>query len=218
MSPRTIDPSVADIAERAGRCADLPALAETVSSCTACVELAATRHHVVVGDTRPAARLLIVGEAPGANEDEVGRPFVGKGGQLLDALLADAGLDRAEVSVLNVLKCRPPANRTPTRPEANRCTGWLDRQLELLDPPVVLTLGRTALTWAVGTAATLAAMRGQVHAWRGRGLVVSYHPSAALRFGPRGEPHLALAEDLRFVAKIVSSAGGSRLESRVAGR
>jgi DNA polymerase len=105
--------------------------------------------------------------------------------------------------VLNILKCRPPSNRTPTRPEAARCTGWLDRQIAHLDPPYVLTLGRTALTWALGASTTLAAVRGQVHDWRGRKLIVSYHPSAALRFGPRGEPHLALAEDLRFVAGVL---------------
>ncbi|HEX3706678.1 MAG TPA: uracil-DNA glycosylase [Mycobacteriales bacterium] len=204
MSPRAIDPSRADIAERAQRCEDLATLAVAARACIACPELAATRHHVVVGDTVIGARLLVVGEAPGANEDEVGRPFIGKGGRLLDRLMADAGLDRTEVSVLNVLKCRPPSNRTPTRPEMNRCTGWLDRQIALLDPPLVMTLGRTALTWALGASTTLAAVRGRAHDWRGRRLVVSYHPSAALRFGPRGEPHLALESDLRFVAEALS--------------
>jgi DNA polymerase len=203
MSPRVLDPSIADIAERAERCLDLTDLALAASQCTECAELAATRTQVVVGDTLPTARLLIVGEAPGANEDELGRPFVGRGGQLLDALLADAGLVRAEVSVLNILKCRPPSNRTPTRREAARCTGWLDRQIELLDPSLVVTLGRTALTWALGAATTIEGVRGQVHDWRGRRLVVSYHPSAALRFGPNGTPHLALAEDLRFVASVL---------------
>lgn len=204
MSPRILDPAVADIAERARSCNDLATLASAASQCVACPELAATRTQVVVGDTVSSSRLAIVGEAPGATEDEAGRPFVGRGGQLLDGLLADAGIRRAEVSVLNVLKCRPPANRTPTRPEAARCTGWLDRQLELLDPPVVLALGRTALTWALGAATTLATVRGRVHEWRNRSLVVSYHPSAALRFGPRGDPHVALAEDVRFVAEVLA--------------
>ena len=204
MSPRVLDPAVAAIAERARNCVDLGSVAAAASQCVECPELAATRSRVVVGDTVPSARLLIVGEAPGANEDEVGRPFVGRGGQLLDSLLADAGLRRAEVSVLNILKCRPPVNRTPSRSEAARCTGWLDRQVELLDPPVVLTLGRTALTWALGAATTLASVRGRVHEWRHRRLVVSYHPSAALRFGPRGDPHLALADDIRFVAEVLA--------------
>ena len=204
MSPRAIDPLRADIAEQAKRCEDLGELGAAARGCTACPELAAARRQVVVGDVVAGARLLIVGDAPGANEDEAGRPFVGKGGQLLDRLMADAGLDRADVSVLNVLKCRPPSNRTPTRAEAHRCTGWLDRQVELLDPHHVLTLGRTALTWALGASTTLAAVRGRVHDWRGRKLIVSYHPSAALRFGPRGEPHLALADDLRFVAAALA--------------
>jgi len=157
----------------------------------------------VVGDTLPGARLLIVGEAPGATEDAAGRPFLGRGGQLLDRLMTDAGLSRGETSVLNVLKCRPPSNRTPTRAEASRCTGWLDRQVALLDPPVVMTLGRSALTWAVDAKTRLADVRGKVHDWRGRRLVASYHPSAALRFGPKGEPHAALAADLHLVAEAL---------------
>ncbi|HVT21262.1 MAG TPA: uracil-DNA glycosylase [Mycobacteriales bacterium] len=203
MSPRLVDPSIAEIAAQADGCSALEELSLAIESCTACAELAAARRHVVVGDTQPGRRLLIVGEAPGATEDAEGRPFVGKGGQLLDRLLADAGLRRGETSVLNVLKCRPPNNRTPTRAEAARCTRWLDRQIALLDPPLVLTLGRSALTWAMSAAVTLAEVRGVVHEWRGRRLVVSYHPSAALRFGPRGAPHLALAADLRLVAEAL---------------
>jgi DNA polymerase len=206
MSPRALDPAIDEIGTRAAAAANLGALADLARTCTACPELAATRHTVVVGDVVPGARLLIVGEAPGANEDEVGRPFVGKGGQLLDELMDRAGLVRAETSVLNVLKCRPPANRTPTRAEAVRCTGWLDRQLELLEPPLVLTLGRTALTWALGATTTLAAARGTVHEWRDRRLVASYHPSAAIRFGPNGEPRQALEADLRLVAETLACA------------
>jgi uracil-DNA glycosylase len=206
MSPRTIDPAVAGIAERAARCADPDALAFAVRSCVECPELAQTRTTVVVGDTPPRPRLLIVGEAPGANEDAEGRPFIGKGGQLLNDLMAEAGLARADAAVLNVLKCRPPSNRTPSRAEAARCTGWLDRQLVLLDPPLVLTLGRTALTWAISAKVTLDAVRGQAHEWRGRRLIASYHPSAAIRFGPRGAPRLALEADLRFVAETLACA------------
>lgn len=159
---------------------------------------------VVVGDTPVDARLLVVGEAPGANEDVAGRPFIGKGGQLLDELMTAAGLSRADAAVLNVLKCRPPANRTPTRAEATRCAGWLDRQVELLDPWLVLTLGRTALTWSLGAKRTLSEVRGCVHDWRGRRLVASYHPSAAIRFGPRGAPRAALEADLRLVAETLA--------------
>ena len=206
MSPRTVDPSVAAIASMAAEAASPDALAELVRTCTSCAELALTRQSVVVGDVVPGARLLIVGEAPGANEDEVGRPFVGRGGQLLDGLMADVGLSRAQTSVLNVLKCRPPANRVPSRVEAARCTGWLDRQIELLDPELVLTLGRTALTWALSPKVTLDSVRGAVHDWRGRKLVASYHPSAAMRFGPNGAPRKALEADLAFVAETLSCA------------
>jgi uracil-DNA glycosylase len=203
MSPRLPDPSIALIAASAGGCADLDQLAGAVRSCVACPELAEGRTTVVVGDTPATPSLVIVGEAPGANEDLAGRPFIGRGGQLLDDLMGEAGMSRADVAVLNVLKCRPPSNRTPTRPEAARCSGWLDRQIALIDPPLVLTLGRTALTWALGAKVTLESVRGQVNAWRGRRLVVSYHPSAALRFGPRGAPRLALEADLRFVAETL---------------
>jgi uracil-DNA glycosylase family 4 len=203
MSPRLADPSVDLIARSAAEGRDLAELARLVRSCVACPELAAARTTVVVGDTPSGARLLVVGEAPGANEDAEGRPFVGKGGQLLDELLAAAGIARADIAVLNVLKCRPPANRTPTRAEAKRCAGWLDRQVELVDPTVVLTLGRTALTWAFDASVTLEAARQQTHDWRGRRLVASYHPSAALRFGPRGAPRLALETDIRYVAEVL---------------
>jgi uracil-DNA glycosylase family 4 len=204
MSPRVADPTVTAIAQEASVCNVLDALAVVVRSCVACPELAATRTTVVVGDTPAQPRLLIVGEAPGANEDLAGRPFVGKGGQLLDDLLTEAGLARADAAVLNVLKCRPPSNRTPTRAEASRCAGWLDRQVELIDPPLVLTLGRTALTWALGASMTIDGVRSRVHQWRGRRLVASYHPSAAIRFGPRGAPRLALEADLRFVAETLA--------------
>jgi DNA polymerase len=204
MSPRTPDPEVDRITAIAADSPDLPTLSSGIRSCVACAELAATRTTVVVGDLPARPQLLIVGEAPGANEDLAGRPFIGKGGQLLDELMAVAGLSRANAAVLNVLKCRPPANRAPTRAEASRCTGWLDRQLDLIDPPLVLTLGRTALTWALGAKLTLEAARGRVHDWRGRRLVASYHPSAAIRFGPRGAPRLALESDLQYVAQVLS--------------
>jgi uracil-DNA glycosylase len=204
MSPRAIDPAVARIAAVAADAPDLPSLGTVVRTCVACPELAATRAKVVVGDLPPSPRLLVVGEAPGAAEDEIGRPFVGRGGQLLDDLMAAVGIARSDVAVLNVLKCRPPSNRTPSQLEALRCTGWLDRQVELLSPPLVLTLGRTALTWALGAKVTIDSVRGRVHDWRGHRLVVSYHPSAALRFGPRGAPRIALETDLQFVATVLA--------------
>lgn len=197
---RRIDPVGVELARSAAACADLTAVASCATRCVACDELAASRSSVVVGDFPRGAQLLIVGEAPGAQEDECGRPFVGRGGRLLDELLAEAGIARASVAVANVLKCRPPGNRTPTRAEANRCRGWLDRQVQLADPRLVVALGGTALAWALGTGHRLSDVRGRAHDWNDRLLVPTYHPSAALRFGPRGAPMAALREDLALAA------------------
>ena len=149
--PPRPDASADEVARVAAAAPDWASLAEVARSCVACPELAATRSHVVVGDV-PAGRprLVLVGEAPGATEDETGRPFVGKSGALLDHLLAEAGLERAECAVLNVVKCRPPANRTPKAPEVARCSGWLRRQLELLDAGPVVALGLSAASPARG--------------------------------------------------------------------
>lgn len=193
---RTADPAVADIAARARDAADLDQLAERITGCTACPDLAATRRQVVPGVFPPQARLLLVGEAPGAQEDETGTPFVGRGGQLLDRLLGEVGLARRDVAVGNVLKCRPPGNRTPSTAEMRRCRGWLDRQVDLVDPALVVTLGGTAMTWALGRGLRLVDVRGRVHEWQGRRLVATYHPSAALRFGPNGAPMAGLRADL----------------------
>ena len=189
-----------EIRRRADACGDLRELELSSRECVACTELAEARQTVVVGDFPRNARLMLVGEAPGAQEDEAGHPFVGKAGALLDQLLAEAGLERHSIAVANVLKCRPPGNRAPTRLEAGRCTGWLDRQVELADPALVVTLGGTALAWAFGSGHRLRDMRGRFHDWRGRRLLVTYHPSAAIRFGPAGEPMAALRADLRTAA------------------
>ena len=178
-------------------------LAREVRGCTACAELAQTRLQVVPGVRPAGARLMLIGEAPGAAEDESGVPFVGRAGQLLDSLLAEAGLDRAETAVVNVLKCRPPGNRKPTRAEVGRCRPWLDRQLALAAPDLVVTLGGTAAEWALGPGVRLGASRGRLHDVSGRRLVVTYHPSAALRFGPKGAPIAALREDLAWVAELL---------------
>jgi uracil-DNA glycosylase family 4 len=180
-------------------------LTATVRGCVACPELAASRTTVVAGvlpDGAVGADVLLVGEAPGAQEDLAGVPFVGRSGQLLDSLLAEAGLPRSRVGVANVLKCRPPANRKPRRAEVGRCRPWLERQVALAAPRVVVALGGTATEWFFGPSARISALRETVHTFAGRSLVVTYHPSAAIRFGPRGAPLAALREDLRTVAGI----------------
>jgi DNA polymerase len=129
---------------------------------------------------------------------------VGKSGALLDLLLAEAGLARADGAVLNVVKCRPPGNRTPKSAEVARCSGWLRRQLELLDPPVVVALGLSSAKWFLGPKTVLAAVRGRPHLVDGRPLWATYHPSAAIRFGPNGAPRAGLLADLTAVAESLA--------------
>jgi DNA polymerase len=198
--PRVDEVAVA-VARGAAAVSDLESLAAMARSCIACPELAAARQHVVVGDLPPGRpRFVLVGEAPGATEDETGRPFVGRSGALLDQLLGEAGLDRGEAAVLNVVKCRPPGNRTPKAAEVARCSGWLTRQLQLLDPPVVVALGLSAAKWFLGPRTVLAAARGRAHDIGGRAVWATYHPSAAIRFGPNGGPRAGLLADLTSVA------------------
>jgi DNA polymerase len=202
MTARPVDPGALAVAETAAAAPDWATLAALARGCIACPELAAARQHVVVGDV-PAGgrpRFALVGEAPGATEDETGRPFVGRSGALLDLLLGEAGLSRADSAVLNVVKCRPPGNRTPKAAEVARCSGWLDRQLELLDPPVVVALGLSAAKWFLGPRTVLAQVRGRAHDIGGRAVWATYHPSAAIRFGPGGAPRAGLLADLTAVA------------------
>lgn len=191
-SPAKIAPQTTSLTE----------LAQLARSCVACPELAATRTTVVVGSMPPSASVLLIGEAPGAQEDASGVPFVGRSGQLLDSLLAEAGLPRETVAIANVLKCRPPGNRKPRRAEMANCRPWLERQIDLVDPAVICTLGGTAAEWVLGPGVRLAAARAERHTFRGRPLVVSYHPAAAIRFGPNGAPLAGLRADLALVARL----------------
>ena len=178
-------------------------LAARARTCTACPELAVTRTSVVVGAAPAGARLLVLGEAPGAQEDESGLPFVGRSGQLLDLLLAEVGGDRARTAVLNTLKCRPPGNRPPLPEESAHCRGWTERQLALVAPDLVVALGLSATRWFLGPVA-LGAVRGRVHEAGGRRVLPTYHPSAAIRSGPAGEPRRLLREDLALAARLTS--------------
>lgn len=192
--------------------ATLDELAAAVGGCVRCPRLVASRSRPVPGVFPAAARLLLVGEAPGAAEDVAGRPFCGRAWQLLDELLAGAGLPRAEVAVTNVVKCRPERNRTPTRTEQRACAGWLDTELALAAPELVVTLGGTAAAWAFGRPVRLADVRGRVHRLPVGRVLPTYHPSAALRFGPAGAPLAALRADLAAAAALlrVGDAGGAR--------
>jgi uracil-DNA glycosylase len=199
-----VDPAALSVVGTAAGCGSWSALTAAAPGCVACPELAATRTTVVVGDAPAGARLVLIGEAPGAEEDRTGRPFVGKAGQLLDRVLAGAGLDRDAVAVVNVLQCRPPGNRTPTTTEAVRCRGWLDRKLALIEPSLVVTLGLSAAVAFLGRGIRLGTVRGTVHEVDGRRVLPTYHPSAAIRFGPNGAPLALLRADLKTAASLLT--------------
>jgi uracil-DNA glycosylase family 4 len=160
-------------------------LAQEASTCTRC-PLSRGRTNVVFGEGDPAARLMIVGEAPGRDEDLQGRPFVGRSGQLLDRLLAEeAGLARSEVYIANVIKCRPPNNRDPLPGEIAACRPYLAAQVELIAPRVVLTLGNFSTKLLLDTTEGITKLRGRTFPYGAAGgvLVPTFHPAAALRGG-----------------------------------
>jgi uracil-DNA glycosylase family 4 len=160
-------------------------LREAVRDCTAC-GLCRERKQAVFGVGAEAGPWMFIGEGPGADEDEQGEPFVGQAGKLLDSMLAAAGLQRGrDTYIANVVKCRPPGNRTPTLDESNACAGFLDRQIDLVAPKIIVALGKTAAVRLLGNeAASLASLRGRVHDYRGRPVVVTYHPAYLLRTLP----------------------------------
>jgi len=164
--------------ESARREAQLQTLAEEVRRCTAC-PLAQTRTQAVPGEGPAHARVICIGEAPGYHEDRQGRPFVGPAGQLLTRLLALAGLSREEVYITNIVKCRPPGNRDPLPGEIQACQPFLTRQLEILRPRVVLTLGRYSLGYFFPRE-TISKVHGKPRRWNHLWVVPMYHPAAAL--------------------------------------
>ena len=182
--------------------ADYEELRETALACTRC-RLAEGRKTVVFSDGNPAARLMVVGEAPGADEDAVGLPFVGPAGKLLDLMLSSVALSRREsVYICNVLKCRPPGNRNPMPGEIESCAPLLKRQIELVAPEVLLAVGLFAAQWLTGSTKALGKLRGEVYSYQGVPLVVTYHPAALLRNS--GWSRLVW-EDLQLLCKIMDS-------------
>lgn len=149
-------------------------------ACTACA-LAGTRANVVFGEGADDADVLVVGEAPGADEDASGRPFVGRAGKLLTLMLAAVGFARDEVYICNVLKCRPPGNRNPQPAEVEACSGFLHRQVELVAPRAILACGTFAAQSLLGSGEPIGRLRARPHTYRGIPLVATYHPAALLR-------------------------------------
>jgi len=159
---------------------ELPALQALVATCEKC-GLCKTRTQTVFSDGSPLAKLMFVGEAPGRDEDLRGIPFVGRAGQLLDKMIAAMEMKREEVYICNVLKCRPPENRTPTPEEVAQCRPYLEQQVALVRPVVVCALGLSAAQALLETKATMASMRGKTYSFRGIPLIPTYHPAALLR-------------------------------------
>ncbi|MBT8092148.1 MAG: uracil-DNA glycosylase [Gammaproteobacteria bacterium] len=159
---------------------DWEALATCVASCTRC-SLAESRTHTVFGVGNRQADWLIIGEAPGAEEDRRGEPFVGRAGKLLDQMLRALGESRDSVFIANILKCRPPNNRDPKADETAACRGYLQRQIELLQPSIILAVGRIAAQTLLESSEPVGRMRGRPHEFNGIPLVVTYHPAYLLR-------------------------------------
>lgn len=177
----TIELPVGDLlGDGLGNLETLGAIAARVAACTRC-GLAANRKNTVPGEGSPTARLMLVGEGPGATEDETGRPFVGAAGELLTQILGSIGIPRESVFIANVVKCRPPQNRKPLPDESAACLPYLRRQVQLIRPTVLLALGATAAEALLGVRKSLGELRGAVHSYGGIPLVVTYHPAALLR-------------------------------------
>jgi uracil-DNA glycosylase len=159
----------------------LAALAQKVSQCARCPALASTRTQTVFGTGALDPELCFIGEAPGADEDRLGEPFVGAAGQLLNRIIAACGMKREEVYICNILRCRPPGNRTPLPDEAAHCREYLDATLDLVRPKFVCCLGACAAQNLLGTQLSVGRLRGRYHDFRGLTVAVTYHPAYLLR-------------------------------------
>jgi DNA polymerase len=180
--PRDAQEHVADAAADAEPALDLdwPELRACVAGCTRC-ELSGSRTNTVFGVGNQQADWLIIGEAPGAEEDRRGEPFVGRAGQLLDQMLLAIGQSRESVFIANILKCRPPHNRDPKPAEAAACRGYLERQIELVQPKIILAVGKIAAQNLLGSDDPVGRMRGRPHDLGGIPLIVTYHPAYLIR-------------------------------------
>nr|WP_236584232.1 MULTISPECIES: uracil-DNA glycosylase [unclassified Nitratiruptor] len=160
---------------------DLEALRAIVLECHLC-DLSKTRKNVVFGEGNPHAKLMFIGEGPGATEDETGRPFVGRAGQLLTKMIENVlEIPRSEVYIANIVKCRPPNNRVPTPQEAQTCIPYLFKQIEIIDPEILVALGTTSYRWLTGDNTPISKVRGQIISFRGKKLIPTFHPSYLLR-------------------------------------
>ena len=191
---------VRGVAPRSPGSPEYEELRDEALACTSC-ELAKTRIQVVFSDGNPNARLMVVGEAPGAKEDQTGKAFVGPAGKFLDLLLASVGLDReTSAYICNVLKCRPPGNRNPLPGEIEACTPFLKRQIEVISPQALLAVGAFSAQFLTGREAPIGTLRGEVYNYHGVPLVVTYHPAALLRNGTLTRPTW---DDLQLLRQVM---------------
>jgi len=198
FDPPSGDLFAADPVQQARTLADVATL---VADCTKC-KLCEARTNTVPGEGPTDARLVVVGEGPGRTEDETGRPFVGKAGELLTKILGAIDFPREQVFICNVVKCRPPENRLPQYDEIAACVPYLFRQIELLKPTVILAMGGTAAQTMLNTKQSLGALRNQVHRFRGIPVIVTYHPAALLRNPNWKRPTW---DDVRIARRILDS-------------
>ena len=196
-------PALALMGDEISRLESLEALAAVVNVCRKC-PLCEGRTHAVPGEGNPRARLMCIGEGPGATEDATGRPFVGQAGELLNGILASIGIAREEVYIANIVKCRPPQNRKPLPDEAAACLPYLHRQIALVRPQVILALGGTAAEGMLGVKRTLGDLRNRVHRFAGIPLIVTYHPAALLRNPNWKKPTW---DDVRIARQLLDQAG-----------
>ncbi|QJR38120.1 uracil-DNA glycosylase [Gemmatimonas groenlandica] len=200
---------VIDAAPEVASLPTLEEIAQHVASCTRCALYKSAKHHVP-GEGNPQAELLCVGEAPGANEDEQGRPFVGEAGQLLTKILGAIQLSREDVFICNVLKHRPPGNRDPLPDEVIACQPYLLRQIELVRPRVILALGRFAAQTLLQTTTGIGALRGRIHRFHGVPLIVTYHPAALLRNEAWKRPTW---DDVKLARRILDASRAASADS-----
>jgi DNA polymerase len=200
-------PSLPPVGERAlrpksatGKAGALEVIQREVAACTRCHELAATRTQTVFGVGNANARLVLMGEAPGADEDLQGEPFVGRSGQLLTKIIEACNLTRDDVYILNTIKCRPPGNRPPAPTEVSNCRGYFERQIDVIQPEYICCLGTSAAQSLLQVDTTIGKLRGKLHDYRGIQVMCTYHPSYLLR-NPAAKKDVW--EDMQFLMKAM---------------
>lgn len=183
--------------------ATMEELRKEAEGCMKC-ELGRTRKNMVFGEGNPESGILLIGEGPGASEDETGRPFVGRSGKLLDKILESIDLNRQSIYIANIVKCRPPGNRVPTLQEADVCGRYLKRQIDIMKPGVIVVLGASAARYVLDTKSGIGVLRGKFHSFLSIPVFVTYHPAALLRSQALKRP---VWEDMKVLKAFLEEAG-----------